>query len=107
MRELQRRLSDITLAEATLAEGRRLIEDALSVNQWRGTTPHKEYRHYLPTINQLILQAPDVGEDRGQTFISPALEPDEVAATFIAGWALGDYGLDFDMLSSESKLREG
>ena len=107
MRELQNRLSDITLAEATLAEGRRLIEDALSVNQWRGTTPHKEYRHYLPTINQLILQAPDTGEDRGQTFISPALEPDEVAATFIGGWALGDYGLDFDMLSSESKLREG
>lgn len=107
MRELQNRLPDITLAETTLAEGRRLIEDALSVNRWRGTTPHKEYRHHLPTINQLILQAPNMGEDRGQTFISPTLEPDEVAATFIGGWALGDYGLTFDMLSSESKLREG
>lgn len=107
MRELQARMSDITLVDATLAEGRRLIEDALSVNRWRGTTPHKDYRHHLPTINQLILQAPNVGEDRGRTFITPTLEPDEVAATFIGGWALGDYGLNYDLLSSDSKVREG
>jgi tetratricopeptide (TPR) repeat protein len=106
MRELQTRMSDITFADATLAEGRRLIEDALSVNKWRGTPPHKEYRHHQPTINQLILEASDVGEDRGQTFINPRLEPDEVSATFIGGWALGDYGLNYDMLTSDSKLRE-
>ncbi len=110
MRELQNRLSDITLLDATLAEGRRLIEDARSVNTWRGTTPHKEYRHHLPTINQLILEAPNVGEDRGKpgkTFINPALEPDEVAATFTGAWGLGDYALDYDLLSSDSRLREG
>ncbi|HLI05491.1 MAG TPA: tetratricopeptide repeat protein [Ktedonobacteraceae bacterium] len=107
MRELQTRLSDITLLDATLAEGRRLIEDALSVNKWRGTAPHKEYRHHLPTINQLILEAPNAGEDRGETFINPSLEPDEVAATFTGAWGLGDYALDYDMLSSESRLREG
>ncbi len=110
MRELQNRISDITLLDATLAEGRRLIEDALSVNKWRGTTPHKEYRHHLPTINQLVLEAPNVGEDRrkpGETFINPALEPDEVAATFTGAWGLGDYALAYDLLSSDSRLHEG
>ncbi|HET9921481.1 MAG TPA: tetratricopeptide repeat protein [Ktedonobacteraceae bacterium] len=107
IRKLQSQLPDVTLADVTLAEGRRLIEDALSVNKWRGTTPHKEYRHHLPTINQLILEAENVGQDRGQTFISPQLEPDEIAGTFVGGWALGDYGLNYDMLSRDSRLREG
>ncbi|MFL5692703.1 MAG: hypothetical protein ACJ795_12945, partial [Ktedonobacteraceae bacterium] len=68
---IRSRLPDITLADCTLAEGRRLIEEALAVNKWRGTTPNKEYRHHLPTIKQLILDAKDVREDRGLTFINP------------------------------------
>ena len=106
IRKLQAQLPDITLADVTLAEGRRLIEDALSVNKWRGTTTHKEYRHHLPIINQLILEAPHAGEDHRQSFINPDLEADEIAATFAGGWALGDYGLNYDMLSRDSKLRE-
>src|SRR5260221_4410940 len=102
---LRSRLPDITLADCTLAEGRRLIEEALAVNKWRGTTPHKEYRHHLPTIKQLILDAEDVGEDRGLTFINPRLDADEVVGTFVGGWALGDYGLNYDMLTPASRLR--
>lgn len=104
---LRSRLPDITLADCTLAEGRRLIEEALAVNKWRGTTPHKEYRHHLPTIKQLILDAKDVGVDRGLTFINPGLEADEVVGTFVGGWALGDYGLNYDMLTRDSSLRTG
>jgi tetratricopeptide (TPR) repeat protein len=104
---IRSRLPEITLTDCTLAEGRRLIEEALAVNKWRGTTPHKEYRHHLPTIKQLILDAKDVGEDRGLTFINPRLEADEVVGTFVAGWALGDYGLNYDMLTRGSGLRAG
>ncbi|HLJ35842.1 MAG TPA: tetratricopeptide repeat protein, partial [Ktedonobacteraceae bacterium] len=107
IQQMKSKLPDITLADCTLAEGRRLIEEALDVNKWRGTTPHEEYRHHLPTIRQLILDAKDVGVDRGSTFINPDIEPDELAATFVGAWSLGDYGLTYDMLTSDSSLKEG
>jgi tetratricopeptide (TPR) repeat protein len=107
MTEMAAKSADIKTADSTLAEGRRLIEEALSVNKWRGTTPHKDYRHNLPIINQLVWQASDVGEDRGRTFISPDLDAEEVAANFAGGWALGDFGLAYDLLASGSILREG
>ena len=97
----------IRITDCTLAEGRRLIQEALSVNAWRGTTPAKDYRNHLPTIQQLVLNALDVGTDRGLTFISPELEADEVIGNFIGAWSLGDYGLCFDLLASDSPLHEG
>ena len=105
VQHLRTQLPGVTLVDCTLAEARRLLEEALSVNKWRGTTPHKEYRHHLPTVNQLVFG--DAGEDRGLTFINPNLEPDEVVATFVTAWALGDYGLSHDLLSSNSSLRDG
>jgi tetratricopeptide (TPR) repeat protein len=107
IQQMKSKLPDITLADCTLAEGRRLIEEALDVNKWRGTTPHEEYRHHLPAVRQLVLEAEDVGVDRGNTFINPNLESDELTATFIGAWALGDYGLTYDMLTSDSSLKEG
>lgn len=97
----------LKLADCTLAEGRRLLLEALSVNKWRGTTPHKDYRHYLPTIQQLVLNAPRLDEDRGRTFINPDLEPDEIAAHFIGSWSLGDFGLCYDLLAHDNPIREG
>jgi tetratricopeptide (TPR) repeat protein len=98
---------EIRIIDCTLSEGRRLIQEALSVNAWRGTTPFKEYRHNLPTVEQLVLHAPDLDEDRGKTFINPDLEPDEVVGDFIGAWTMGDFGLCFDLLISDSPLNEG
>ncbi len=107
VQQMRTQLPDIIITDCTLAEGRRLLAEARAVNQWRNTPIHKEYRHHLPTINQLIWDATNVGEDRHQTFINPNLEPDEVAATFIGGWSLGDYGLAYDLLSTNSNIRDG
>ncbi len=107
IQKIRSQLPDVTMAECTLAEARRFIEEALAVNAWRGTQPHKEYRHHLPTVKQLILDAKDVGEDRGLTFINPKLEPDELVATWVAGWCLGDYDLAYDLLANNSSLRDG
>ncbi len=98
---------EVEIIECTLAEGRRLILDALDVNNWRGTTPHKDYRHYLPTVQQLVLNAKNVGEDSGRIFIRPDLLPDDVVANFAGAWSLGDYGLCYDLLASNSELLEG
>jgi hypothetical protein len=98
---------EIKIIDCTLAEGRRLIQEALSVNTWRGTAPFIEYRHHLPTIQQLVLQAPDLDMDHGKAFIDPDLEPDEIVGNFIGAWTLGDFGLCFDLLTSDSSLNEG
>ncbi len=98
---------NVQITDCTLAEGRRLIEEALAVNKWRGTSPHKDYRHYLPTAQQLVLNATDLGVDRGRTFIKPGLEPDEIIVNFIGGWSMGDFGLCFDLLTDTSSLYEG
>ena len=47
----------VALVDCTLAEGKRLLEEALSVNTWRGTTPHKDYRNRQQILNSLILEA--------------------------------------------------
>ncbi len=107
VQRLRAQVPDITVMDITLAEGRRLLEEALAVNAWRRTTPHKEYRHYLPLFNQLVMDAEDAGEDRGLTFIDPNLEVDEIAATFVSAWSLGDFGLTYDLLANDSPLREG
>ncbi len=101
------KLKTIQLTDCTLAEGRRLIEESLSINKWRGTTPSEDYRHDLSIVNQLIWRATDVGEDRGRTFINPTLDPEQVAANFVGGWSLGDFGLAYDLLTSDSRIREG
>jgi tetratricopeptide (TPR) repeat protein len=98
---------EIKITDCTLAEGRRLIQEALSVNAWRRTAPSKDYRTHLPTIQQLIMNAPDMGTDRGLTFIGPELDADEVVGNFIGAWSLGDFGLCFDLLASDSPLCEG
>lgn len=95
------------LIPCTLAEGRRLLNEALSVNRWRDRTPHKDFRHFLPTIQQLILHATDAGEDRGLTFVAPEQEPDGVAANFAGAWSMGDFGLCYDLTTRNSPLREG
>jgi tetratricopeptide (TPR) repeat protein len=98
---------DLQLTDCTLAEGRRLLEEALSVNKWRGTTPNEDYRHEQPIVNQLIWRATGIGEDRGRTFITPDLDPEQVAANFVGGWSLGDFGLAYDLLTRDSNIREG
>jgi len=97
---------EVRVTDCTLAEARRLIREALAVNRLRKTTPHKEYRHYLPTIQQLVFDAPDAGEDRGRTFIDPDMEPDEMVMNAVGGWSLGDYGLFYDLLTADNPIRE-
>jgi len=105
--EFHSRFADVAVVDCTLAEGKRLLEEALSVNAWRGTTPHKDYQSHLPIIDGLILRATELGEDHGQSFIDPQLTPEETTANFIGAWSLGDYGLTYDLLSRDNALTEG
>jgi tetratricopeptide (TPR) repeat protein len=99
--------TEFIIVDCTIAEGKRLIEEALSVNEWRKTTPSTVYRNNLPAINNLIMQASDPGADHGQTFITPELTDQEVAINFLGAWSLGDFGLAYDFLSQNNSLNEG
>ncbi len=105
--DMRTKAPDVQLVDCTLAEGKRLLEEALSINTWRGTEPHKDFRNRLPIINQFILQAADIGEDRGRTFINTELEDQETIVNFLGSWSVGDYGLAYDLLTDGSNARNG
>ena len=106
LNELRSKLVNSALVPCSLAEGKRLIEEALSVNQWHKTTPHENFRTQLPLINKLVLQATDLDNDHGTTFITPDLQEQEVAVNFIGAWSFGDYGLAYDLLTANCSLRD-
>lgn len=105
--KMRTKLADVPKVDCSLAEGKRLVEEALSVNQWHGTQPHQTYRQHLPVINRLLMQnTADLGEDRGLTFINPELEDQEIVINFIGAWSMRDYGLAYDLLTKESSFRD-
>ncbi|HTK09769.1 MAG TPA: tetratricopeptide repeat protein [Ktedonobacteraceae bacterium] len=105
--DVRQRLQDISLVDCTLAEGKRLLDEAYSVNLWRQREPHKDYRLNLPLIKSLFQKGLDESKDRGLTFIHPELTDEEVILNFIGAWSLGDYGLAYDLLGQNSNVREG
>ena len=106
IRELRGQLGENELVPCTLAEGKRLLEEALEVNNWRHVQPAEDYRAQLPLINKLIFQASDVGSDSGQDFIATVMEEQEVVVNFIGAWSFGDYGLAYDLLTTNNTSRD-
>jgi tetratricopeptide (TPR) repeat protein len=113
-RVIERRIHDMRAGmdqlvptTCTLAEGKRLIEDALSVNTWRKTEPAQEFRQNHNLINQFIFNVEDVGADSGRSFVNPDLEDQEVIVNFLGAWSMGDYGLAYDLLTPDSSIRNG
>ncbi|GER89242.1 hypothetical protein KDW_34040 [Dictyobacter vulcani] len=106
LKEMRRQLASVGQVECSLAEGKRLLEEALEVNAWHKIQPAQEYRTQLPLLQKLIFQMAEPGPDNGQTFITPELEEQEVVANFIGAWSFGDYGLAYDLLTSTSPVRD-
>src|SRR2546426_4186584 len=100
------RMTDVELKECSLAQGRRLILDALEVNKRYGTMPHKDYRFNLSLVNQLVLEAPDIDEaidlddvdldDESEELTDlHGLSPQKVVTTFIESWVDGEYDIAY------------
>ncbi len=98
---------DLDVTDCSLAEGKRLIEDALAINKKRGTHPHRDYRMNETMVRQMVLEAPEADEDISSSFISSGLEPTEVVTTFVEALFAGRFGLAYDLLSSNSVIRDG
>ncbi len=116
--EMETHLTDVETKDCSLAQARRLIQDALDVNKRNGTQPHKEYRLNSSLVNQLILEAPGLEEAEIEEDIElededadsidlHGLSPNGVVVNFVEFWVDGDYGLAYELLSADSTLREG
>jgi tetratricopeptide (TPR) repeat protein len=106
LRDLRSQLSENALVPCTLAEGKRLLEEALQINDWRDVQPAEDYRKQLPLLNKLIFQASEIGADSGQDFIASVMEEQEVVVNFIGAWSFGDYGLAYDLLTTNNAARD-
>jgi len=102
----------------SLAKAKRLLQEALDVHQKTHTTPHLDYRLNTALVNRLILEAPDSGEEEpeesdeedgeeAETVDLTQLTPIEVIVNFVEAWGEEDYALAYDLLASNSPLREG
>ena len=104
--------------DCSLAKGRRLIEEALTVNKKHGTPTHKDFRLSISLINKLVLENPDIVEEELEEFeedeedeeaveIDPDLPPVQVVTSFVEAWVDEDYPMAYNLLADGSRLREG
>jgi tetratricopeptide (TPR) repeat protein len=122
---MRAQFNNIALVNCSLADGKRLVEEALEVNQQHGTKPHPDYTHNLSLVRRLLLDAPDEGlepekSDAGQPqelridearnlldqLMTLELGPEETVAGFLDTWLRGDYEAAYTTLAKDSPLRE-
>lgn len=112
--------SERELVPITWAQARRLVHEALAVNEWRGTQPDANFQRYRAQMAQRLLDEPAdeaaraalADEERraareGDVFlVGRDLEPDETVANWIGAWSFGDYALSYDLLAADHPLRQ-
>jgi tetratricopeptide (TPR) repeat protein len=116
--EMETNLSGVTTKDCSLAQARRLILEALDANKHYGTASNNSFRLNFSLVNQLVLEAPDLDEDNAEFEEEPeeeskeainlhGLDPQGVVINFVEYWVNGDFDIAYDLLSTDSALREG
>jgi tetratricopeptide (TPR) repeat protein len=111
--QLRAMTKDLNLIPCSLARGRHLIEDALAINKKHGTRPHRDYRLNESLIRHMVLEAvenEEDGEDEDDIdsiSIAPGMKPPGVVMNFIDALFASSYNRAYDLLSSDSTLRDG
>jgi tetratricopeptide (TPR) repeat protein len=121
----------VRLTSCSLAEGRRLLQEAQEINAKQQTKPHRAFTRNLPLIRQFVLDAPEaekeeeveaapqaaptrrnipgipmMPQDILDTFF-PGMANEEMVGDFIDAWSSADYEMAYDLLASDSPLRDG
>jgi tetratricopeptide (TPR) repeat protein len=107
----------------TWAGARRLLQEALEANAWRGIEPDEEFQSHRALIEERLLAEPDENDDETRAAIAEEearfaregdrpiirtdMEPEETLANWLGAWCFGDYGLTWDLLSNDNPLRRG
>lgn len=118
--ERLRNEAQVELVPVTWAGARRLVLEALSVNEWSGVEPSGEFKRHRTTIEARLLTEParedliaeveadalHAAHEGDRRYISADLDPDEVIANWIGAWSFGDFGLAYDLLADNHPLRQ-
>jgi tetratricopeptide (TPR) repeat protein len=114
--QMAAKIPDVTMRNCSLVEARRLLLLALKVHALDGTKPPFEYQSHLSLINRLVMESDTVidlnemlgeEEEEEEDFDLHDLSPKDVVVNFIQFWVDEDYDLAYDLLASDSPLREG
>lgn len=111
----------VPTVKLTWAGARRLLREALAVNEWRGTEPVEDFQKNRALIEERLLAEPDDDEasteiaeetirferEGDRPLIGNSMEADETVANWLGAWCFGDYGLTWDLLSDDNPLRKG
>lgn len=110
----------VEIVPVTWAQARRLVLQALSVNEWRGVEPDPEFQRHRREIDARLLAEPLVperGEEAAEEelhcqsegdrrLVAGNLDPEEVVANWIGAWSFGDYALTYDLLADDHPIRK-
>lgn len=113
------REDDVELVPVTWAQARRLVLEALDVNEWHGSQPHTDFQRHRALVTARLLDVPDDATARAEVeaeearaatagdrfLISGELEPDEVALNWLGSWSFGDFALAYDLLANDHAIR--
>lgn len=109
----------VPTVQLTWAGARRLLQEALEVNAWRGVEPDEEFSAHRDLIEERLLAELDDDEARAaiaeeearfavtgdRPLIRPDLEAEESLANWLGAWCFGDYGLAWDLLGNDNPIR--
>jgi tetratricopeptide (TPR) repeat protein len=124
MERMREQFNNIALVDCSLSDGKRLVEEALEVNQQYGTKPHPDYTRNLSLVRHLLLDAPEDAPQQNKAdqpqelrldearnlldqLLELGLDPEETVAGFLDTWLRGDYEAAYTVLAKDSPLREG
>jgi tetratricopeptide (TPR) repeat protein len=118
--EVAAEMPDVPMKECSLAKARRLLREVLAVNERHNIPLPIDYRFHLSLINQLILEAPDLGEESEEDEEREdeeeseelddlhGLSPEDAVSLFLEAWTDDeDFETAYDLLAQDSPLREG
>ena len=102
---------NVTLMNCSLPEARSLLLEAVAVHAQDGTKVSPEYQSNLALINELIMQAPGEDTDLAEESVKSIdllhdLSPKNVVINFVEAWVDENYAIAYDLLASDSPLRE-
>ncbi len=109
----------VATVPVTWAQARRLVLEALAVNDWRGREPVAEFKQQRAMLDKRLLGEPSDEEaqqavrqederaahEGDRPYLATDLEPDETVANWIGAWSFGDYGLAYDLLADDNPIR--
>ncbi len=93
----------------SLAEGSRLVHQALAVNKQNGSSPHRDYLKNRFQVDALLLEDENevYEDDEDEALDLSDATPIEIVVGFIENWVETDYHSAYQYLASKSPLREG